>query len=123
MAELPRISGAEAIRIFESLGYVQVRQRGSHVVLRKQDKGCVIPGKEIQDDEIEFVRVIEASQYTLLDYLLTKDLIDSPSMTNVLDEVMEMGGFWQRDLGGCLCILCPPEKVIEIKEKIDRMKS
>jgi predicted RNA binding protein YcfA (HicA-like mRNA interferase family) len=43
MPELPRISGAEAIKIFESLGYVQVRQRGSHVVLRKQDKGCVVP--------------------------------------------------------------------------------
>ena len=43
MAELPRISGAEAIKVFESLGYVQVRQRGSHVVLRKQDKGCVVP--------------------------------------------------------------------------------
>lgn len=43
MPELPRISGATAIRVFESLGYVQVRQRGSHVVLRKQDKGCVVP--------------------------------------------------------------------------------
>ncbi len=43
MPELPRISGAQAIKVFESLGYVQVRQRGSHVVLRKQDKGCVVP--------------------------------------------------------------------------------
>ena len=43
MPELPRTSGAKAIKVFESLGYIQVRQRGSHVVLRKQDKGCVIP--------------------------------------------------------------------------------
>ena len=43
MPELPRISGANAIKVFESLGYTQVRQRGSHVVLRKQDKGCVVP--------------------------------------------------------------------------------
>lgn len=43
MPELPRISGAKAIKVFESLGYTRVRQRGSHVVLRKQDKGCVIP--------------------------------------------------------------------------------
>ena len=43
MPELPRISGAEAIKIFESLGFAAVRQRGSHVVMRRADKGCVIP--------------------------------------------------------------------------------
>ena len=43
MPELPRISGAEAIKIFQKLGFVVARQRGSHVVLRKQNKGCVVP--------------------------------------------------------------------------------
>ena len=43
MPELPIISGSHAIKIFKKLGFIQVRQRGSHVVLRKQDKGCVIP--------------------------------------------------------------------------------
>ena len=43
MPELPRISGAEAIKVFEGLGFAVVRQRGSHVVLRRDDRGCVIP--------------------------------------------------------------------------------
>ncbi|MEA3470072.1 MAG: type II toxin-antitoxin system HicA family toxin [Thermodesulfobacteriota bacterium] len=43
MPELPGISGKEAIRIFEKLGFIEVRQKGSHVVLRRGDKGCVIP--------------------------------------------------------------------------------
>jgi len=43
MPELPRISGREAIRAFERLGFRQVRQKGSHVVLRRGDKGCVVP--------------------------------------------------------------------------------
>ena len=43
MPELPRISGSKVIKVFEKLGFSVVRQRGSHVVLRKQDKGCVIP--------------------------------------------------------------------------------
>ena len=43
MPELPRISGDEAIRIFIKLGFYIARQKGSHVVLRKDDKGCVIP--------------------------------------------------------------------------------
>jgi predicted RNA binding protein YcfA (HicA-like mRNA interferase family) len=47
MPKLRRVSGAEAIRALERLGFVQVRQSGSHVVLKKQtpegDVGCVVP--------------------------------------------------------------------------------
>jgi predicted RNA binding protein YcfA (HicA-like mRNA interferase family) len=43
MLDLPLISGKEAIKIFGRLGFNVVRKRGSHVVLRKVNKGCVIP--------------------------------------------------------------------------------
>jgi len=43
MAELPRISGSEAVKAFEHLGFAVARQKGSHVVLRRGDRGCVIP--------------------------------------------------------------------------------
>ncbi|WDN90327.1 hypothetical protein BuS5_03298 [Desulfosarcina sp. BuS5] len=43
MPELPHISGNNAIKVFKSLGFEIVRQKGSHVILRKEDKGCVIP--------------------------------------------------------------------------------
>jgi len=47
MPELRRVSGQEAIRALERLGFVQIRQRGSHVVLKKQtpegEVGCVVP--------------------------------------------------------------------------------
>lgn len=40
---LPHVSGAEAIRALEKLGFVAVRQRGSHVVMRRAASGCVVP--------------------------------------------------------------------------------
>ena len=47
MPKLPRVSGAEAIRALAKLGFKQVRQRGSHVVLKRAhatgETGCVIP--------------------------------------------------------------------------------
>ena len=47
MPRLPRVSGAEAIRALKQLGFAQVRQRGSHVVLRRDGRdrvsGCVVP--------------------------------------------------------------------------------
>jgi len=47
MPKLRRVSGKEAIRALERLGFERVRQRGSHVVLKKQTPegavGCVVP--------------------------------------------------------------------------------
>ena len=43
MPKLPRISGAAAIRALERLGFVKVRQSGSHVIMRRGSKGCVVP--------------------------------------------------------------------------------
>jgi predicted RNA binding protein YcfA (HicA-like mRNA interferase family) len=43
MPDLPIISGDEAIKVFKQLGFYEARQRGSHVVMRREDKGCVIP--------------------------------------------------------------------------------
>ncbi len=56
MPRIPRVSSVEAIRALERLGFVQVRQRGSHVILKKQlpvddeqnpqgviEVGCVVP--------------------------------------------------------------------------------
>jgi predicted RNA binding protein YcfA (HicA-like mRNA interferase family) len=43
MPKLPVISGAEAVRALERLGFVVVRQRGSHLILRRDSTGCVVP--------------------------------------------------------------------------------
>ena len=43
MPKLPRVSGAEIIRALERLGFVRIRQNGSHVILRRDGKGCVVP--------------------------------------------------------------------------------
>jgi len=47
MPKLKRISGEDAIRRLEKHGFQRIRQRGSHVVLKKQTSegeiGCVVP--------------------------------------------------------------------------------
>ena len=47
MPNLRRVSGQETIRALERLGFIQIRQRGSHVILKKQTSegeiGCVVP--------------------------------------------------------------------------------
>ena len=43
MPKLPRVSGAEIIRALERLGFTKLRQSGSHVIMRRESKGCVVP--------------------------------------------------------------------------------
>ncbi|MCL4551866.1 MAG: type II toxin-antitoxin system HicA family toxin [Bacteroidetes bacterium] len=47
MPKLKKISGEEAIRALEQFGFIRTRQRGSHVILKKQTTlgyiGCVVP--------------------------------------------------------------------------------
>ncbi len=75
MPKLPRASGSEVIRALEKLGFVRVRQRGSHVVLKKETEsgaiGCVVPLhdelatgtlrgilKQAQIDSDDFTRIL-----------------------------------------------------------------
>ncbi len=43
MPKLPVLSGAEIVRALERLGFTAIRQRGSHVVMRKGAAGTVVP--------------------------------------------------------------------------------
>ena len=43
MPKLPRVSGVEAIRALQRLGFEKIRQNGSHVVMRRRSTGCVVP--------------------------------------------------------------------------------
>jgi predicted RNA binding protein YcfA (HicA-like mRNA interferase family) len=47
LPKLPRVSGAQAISALEKLGFVQARQHGSHVILKRSGisgtTGCVVP--------------------------------------------------------------------------------
>jgi predicted RNA binding protein YcfA (HicA-like mRNA interferase family) len=55
MPKLPRIKATEVIRVVERIGFEQVRQKGSHIILKKQitieeegeqktiEVGCVVP--------------------------------------------------------------------------------
>ncbi len=47
MPKLPRLSGAQLVRALKRLGFATIRQRGSHLLLKKSTEegeiGCVVP--------------------------------------------------------------------------------
>ncbi|MBA3848943.1 MAG: hypothetical protein C0502_02980 [Opitutus sp.] len=43
MPDLPGVSGRRAVRALERLGFTLLRQKGSHAILRRGTRGCVVP--------------------------------------------------------------------------------
>jgi len=43
MPEMPLVSGQEARKALERLGFTFLRQRGSHAIMRRGSRGCVVP--------------------------------------------------------------------------------
>ncbi len=43
MPKLPVVSGKECCKTLARLGFEEIRQRGSHVVMRRREAGCVVP--------------------------------------------------------------------------------
>ena len=42
MPELPRLSGLQVIKLLELFGFIQIRQKGSHIVLKRKTVDAVI---------------------------------------------------------------------------------
>ena len=43
MPKLPVLSGRNVVKALEQLGFEQMRQKGSHVILQRGGIGCVVP--------------------------------------------------------------------------------
>ena len=62
MYKLPRLSGKEIIKILSKIGFLPARQKGSHIILKKQteegEKALVVPNhKEVDRGTlIEIIR-------------------------------------------------------------------
>ena len=49
MPKFPGLSGADLVAALEKLGFSKVRQSGSHIIMRRDSVGCVVPNhKELK---------------------------------------------------------------------------
>ena len=72
MPKMPRISSREAIQALEHLGFEQVRQTGSHVVMKKETEGgeigCVVPvHRELKVGTLS--GILKQAQVTVKDFI------------------------------------------------------
>lgn len=70
MPALPQLSGRETVRVFESLGWQVVRQRGSHIILTKAGHMATLSvpdHKEIAKGTLR--SLIRAAELTVSEFL------------------------------------------------------
>ena len=72
MPKLPRVSGSQLIRLLELFGFVEIRQKGSHIILKKKSAdgeiGTVVPNhKELADGTLR--GILKQAQITPEEFL------------------------------------------------------
>jgi len=70
----PRVSGEQTVRALERLGFSQVRQKGSHVVLKKESLegavGCVVPmHRELATGTLR--SILQQARVSLQDFIVS----------------------------------------------------
>lgn len=72
MLKLPRVAGGEVIKILTKIGFTPVRQKGSHVILRKETtegtKTTVVP-LHAEIDRGTLLEIIRQAGLTKDDFL------------------------------------------------------
>jgi predicted RNA binding protein YcfA (HicA-like mRNA interferase family) len=72
MPNIKNLSGKEVIKILESFGFEQLRQKGSHIILIKKTEsgkiGCVVPNhKEVKFGTIK--GILKQANITIKDFI------------------------------------------------------
>ena len=73
MPKLPRLSGTQVIKLLEMFGFIQIRQKGSHIILKKKSTereiGTVVPNhKELADGTLR--GILKQAQITPEEFLV-----------------------------------------------------
>lgn len=59
MAKLPRLSGKEVLKVLKKAGFVEMRQRGSHVIMIKETPQGKIPTVVPMHKEVDTGTLLE----------------------------------------------------------------
>jgi predicted RNA binding protein YcfA (HicA-like mRNA interferase family) len=72
MQKLPVLSGREVIKLLKEVGFVPVRQKGSHIILSKTDsvprRGVVVPNHN-EIDKGTLIEIIRQAGLTREEFL------------------------------------------------------
>jgi hypothetical protein len=90
------------------------------VLIEAVSFGDIIEAEKHPVRGLRFLKVITPSNWKTYDFLLPAHLWESEQIKSTLDEVINLGGHWERIFGGVLYICVPPGIAYDPTPKIIR---
>jgi hypothetical protein len=76
--------------------------------------GDVIEIKPTGEKSADFLRIVKRSGLRVSCRVIGKDIIDSPLLQHVLEQIMQLGGNWERAFGGVLLVHLPESVELDL---------
>jgi len=76
--------------------------------------GDVIEIKPTGEKSADFLRIVKRSGLRVSCRVIGKDIIDSPLLQHLLDQIMQLGGNWERAFGGVLLVHLPESVELDL---------
>ena len=90
-----------------------------HPICATQAKyGDVILADYESENKLKFLQVVVASEFEILDFILSKEISESENFKKLLNSLTEKDVFWQQDFGGIFCFCVKPNQVEKTKQFI-----
>ena len=72
MTKLPRLSGKKLVKVLSKIGFVSVRQKGSHIIMKKETSeikiGLVVPNHN-EIDKGTLLEIIRQAKLTRKEFI------------------------------------------------------
>jgi len=81
----------------------------------------IIEAEDLGLERLRFIRVAERSELLHRTGIFSKDFVDSAEVLSELNWLTGRGGYWQRDMGGCLFLSIPKDAEAEFDARWDQV--
>jgi hypothetical protein len=81
----------------------------------------IIEAEDLGLDRLRFIRVAERSELLPRLRICSKEFLDSAEMESLLDWLGGRGGYWQRDMVGCLFLSIPKDAETDFNARWDQV--
>jgi hypothetical protein len=80
----------------------------------------IIQAEDLGSSRLRYIQVAQRSELLVRTQIFSKDFLDSAELLSELNWLTRRGGYWQRDMGGCLFLSIPKEAETEFDARWDR---
>jgi len=82
----------------------------------------IIEVKRRTDGALEFMRVVERSNWRIFTFFLSPEEAESTQTQECCSRLWSMGCYWERDFGGCLLVGVPPDLDVDLNDLLAQVR-